>query len=152
MAIKKDEMQEAMNDIDHGKRKYGISLPKLPFPDMDEPKPVPFTEIKVVRTLNDNLYTLEVYNPPTQQATDVLMEVLPGVLELWLQRNRDYGDDPEGRLGPKAQFVDMYRKMKKLKRALWEGKNLTGEQPDEIIKDLIGHSMLALLDIKHGEI
>lgn len=92
--------------------------------------------------------TITITNAPTLQSVRILTSVLPKVLRLFLSKNRDYGDDPEGNLGPKAQFIDMYRKMKKLKRSLWEGQDLIGEQSDEIIADLIGHSLLALLDYK----
>ena len=97
-----------------------------------------------------SLYTLEITNPPNSQSAKVLMEILPGVLELFLQKNRDYGDgtmDEALKLGPKAQFVDMWRKIKKLKRALWDGEKLENESAGEIVMDFIGHGFLVLLDL-----
>lgn len=66
---------------------------------------------------------------------------------------RDYGEadnEAHGSLGSKAEFTHMWRKIHKLKRAMWDGEKLIGEQPYEIIQDLIGHCFLAL-DIMRTE-
>lgn len=55
----------------------------------------------------------------------------------------DYGDAHRD-LGLKAQFVDLNRKVSKLKKAMWEGQKLNGEQPREILLDIIGHCFLAV--------
>jgi hypothetical protein len=59
----------------------------------------------------------------------------------FLKKNADYGPDPDS-LGPKAIFVDIWRKARKLRRALWDGQPLTYEQPREIMMDMIGHLFL----------
>jgi len=65
-------------------------------------------------------------------------------LEEFARKARDYGDEDEFNLGLVGQYADMSRKFKKLRRAMFEGKELTGEQPDEILRDLIGHAWITL--------
>lgn len=59
--------------------------------------------------------------------------------------NREYGNMHQ-ELGVRAQYVDMHRKMGKLRRALWDGAITDDwrEGPREIILDLIGHCFLTL--------
>jgi hypothetical protein len=68
-------------------------------------------------------------------------------------KNIDYADDAN-RLGTKGAFVDIYRKVGKLKRAIWDGQELQGEQPREILIDLIGHCFLTIASmdqvVSHG--
>ena len=47
-------------------------------------------------------------------------------------------------LGAQGQYAELWRKMAKLKKALWDGKELIGEQPREILLDFIGHCFLAI--------
>jgi len=100
-----------------------------------------------------NSVTYSIENIPTEQAMKIVAEVLPNVLTLFLAKNRDYGDThlDHMRLGPKAQFVDIWRKVGKLKRAVWDGVPMAGEQPDEIFADFVGHSLLAILDYRDVE-
>ena len=78
-----------------------------------------------------------------QQVKDVLEHLLPIWLDLFQMKSREYGEAAHD-LGPKAQFVDMSRKFVKLRRAMWEGQELTTEGVDEILLDLIGHCFLTL--------
>lgn len=81
-------------------------------------------------------------------------EILPKWLEHFQRKNADYsspragtGDlevEPHTVLGTAGQFADIWRKVWKLKKALWDKQSLTGEQPDEILFDLIGHCFLTL--------
>jgi|SRR5215831_5582451 len=73
--------------------------------------------------------------------------LLPEWLKLFREKNMDYGDD-SGKLGVKGGFVDIWRKVLKLKRSIWDGKPLRGEQPPEICLDLIGHVFLLLIDMQ----
>lgn len=64
-------------------------------------------------------------------------------------KSRDYnsastGWEPHTFLGVKGQFADIWRKIGKLKKSLWDEERLTGEQPREIIQDLISHLFLTL--------
>lgn len=80
---------------------------------------------------------------PTESSKAIFRRYLPAWSDLFLKKNADYGETGD-LLGSRGQFADMWRKFGKLKRALWDGKALTGEQPDEIILDLIGHAFLTL--------
>lgn len=116
--------------------------------NMNEPKPLPIGEIRV-RAIDDkvagNVIRIEIDNPPTQEARDILMNILPGVLEAWLLKNKDYGDSDELKsLGARAEFVRLWNKAMKLKAGLWEGRELSGEQIPEIMGDMIAHLLLAL--------
>ncbi len=76
-----------------------------------------------------------------------IMELLvPEWTDAFTNDNKDYGDD-ENRLGTKGAFVDIYRKTGKLKRAIWDDVPLSGEQPREILLDLIGHCFLTIASI-----
>lgn len=71
---------------------------------------------------------------------------------IWLkgfERNsRDYNSnsvvtfEPHTVLGLRGQFADIWRKIWKLKKAFWDDETLEGEQPLEIIDDLISHLFL----------
>ena len=113
-----------------------------------EPKPIRQDEIRV-EVIHDlvagDVIRIEITNPPTEEARSILQTILPGVLEAWLKKNKDYGDsDVMKALGAKAEFVRLWNKIAKLKRALWDGEKLEGEQPEEIMGDMIAHLLLAL--------
>jgi len=84
------------------------------------------------------------YEFPTLQSARVFEEVLPDVADLFLEKNKDYGDAAV-HLGAKGQFADMNRKFWKMKSALWDGKKLSGEPIEEVVRDMIGHCLLTLL-------
>lgn len=67
----------------------------------------------------------------TEKAADYNESLVPGV------ENADV-------LGPRGQYAELWRKMAKLKKALWDGKPLNGEQPREVLLDFIGHCFLAI--------
>ena len=52
--------------------------------------------------------------------------------------------EPAEVLGVKGQFAEVWRKIWKLKKAMWDGEELLQEQPREILLDLIGHCFLAI--------
>lgn len=147
------------DDIDENADRWAAKLLRqISKPDNDptkrgEPKPLSANTIRVTRraepsTNGISLYTLEITNIKTQSGQHILMEVLPRVLELFLVKNQDYGDDMGAmRLGPKGQFVDIWRKVGKLKRSLWDGEKMNGEQSDEMLMDLVGHVLLSLSDM-----
>lgn len=74
--------------------------------------------------------------------SDICANHIPAAIARFARKSLDYGDAAD-ELGPRAQFVDINRKIKKLKRALWDGETLQGEQPIEILDDLIAHCLLA---------
>lgn len=78
-----------------------------------------------------NVLVPEFVEHQTQKALDYNDSLVPGV------ENADV-------LGPQGQYAELWRKMAKLKKALWDGKPLVGEQPREILLDFIGHCFLAI--------
>jgi hypothetical protein len=63
--------------------------------------------------------------------------------EYFYLRGADYANVPL--LGSAGPFADLNRKMGKLRQALWEKKPLeTGEDVDEILRDVFGHTLLTL--------
>lgn len=56
----------------------------------------------------------------------------------------EYGFTNHQVLGPRGQFADIWRKIGKLRRALWDGQTLKREQPREVLLDLIGHCLLTI--------
>lgn len=83
----------------------------------------------------------------------ITQDLVPEFLEMFRRKNKDYSSDDfdtHRLLGTRGQFSDIYRKVGKLKKALWDEQPLVGEQPREILFDLIGHCFLtiAMLDAK----
>lgn len=104
--------------------------------------------------LSANSARLEFENLPNEQAIRVVLEVLPKVVELYLKKSRDYGGNVMELmdLGPSACIPDMLRKFGKIKRAVWDGEEMVGEQPDEIIMDLAGHIFIILDEMWNNEV
>jgi hypothetical protein len=71
------------------------------------------------------------------------------LIEQWIQqfiyKNKDYQDGADD-LGAPGQYAEIHRKIRKLKKAMWDGEPLSGEPAREVLLDLIGHCFLA---IKH---
>lgn len=106
-----------------------------------------------VERIGTNTFTYEFQNVPNDQAARIIQDVLPGVLELYMSKSRDYGGNVGEMigLGAKATFVDIWRKVGKLKRAMWDGQKMVGEQVDEILADLVGHVLIILDGMKRGD-
>jgi hypothetical protein len=81
---------------------------------------------------------------PTGQARRVCLEILPGVISLFLQKNVDYDENAQT-LGYKGQFADIHRKYTKLYRGWWLGLPLRSEPAAEVAQDMIAHLLLGLL-------
>lgn len=93
-------------------------------------------------------YTLSLLIPNgiTRQAEGLLWDVVKPALERFISKNVEYSGDGHEDLGPAAQIVDLNRKHKKLRRALWDKEDYSTwtEQPVEIAEDSIGHLILLL--------
>lgn len=74
--------------------------------------------------------------------TYMVNDILPGIVTRFLDKAADYGSTFE-ELGIKGQYSDIHRKVRKLKRAMWEGEELSGEQIDEILADLVGNCLIS---------
>lgn len=73
----------------------------------------------------------------------IFEELLPQWENLFLQKNADYNDE-SFHLGSIGQLGEILRKTGKLDRAMIKGIKLSGEQPDEVLLDVIGHCFLTL--------
>lgn len=82
---------------------------------------------------------------PTETAKYICESLYPEWRDLFLEKNAGYGEmhRDEG-LGLKAQYLDMHRKVGKLRRAWWDGLPIGKETDREVLMDLIGHCFLAL--------
>lgn len=84
---------------------------------------------------------------PEGDAKKITDHLVPEWRHHFLRKNAGYGNMHQD-LGVKAQYVDMHRKVRKLKRALWDLQDIGDESPREVLLDLIGHCFLtiALID------
>jgi hypothetical protein len=87
----------------------------------------------------------------TESAQYIVDEILPVVIEHFLKKNADYGDQHREGLGPKGEFVGIHRKVGKLRRALWDGKAMNFEGAEEMLYELIGACLITLdlIDLEH---
>lgn len=96
--------------------------------------------------LDEDILALSMADP--SPVDRLLIQHLPHVIQLFRSKARDYSDNSgvftADLLGSRGQFGDIWRKIPKLKKALWDGEELAGEQAEEILADLIGHCMLAI--------
>jgi hypothetical protein len=96
----------------------------------------------------------------------ILDKLLPEWQEHFRAKHEDYSNretirlpsqvisvklEPHRILGKAGQFADIWRKIWKLYKALWLHEALEGEQPREILLDLIGHCFLTLALIDEEE-
>ncbi len=88
--------------------------------------------------------------PQTEHGSNIVENLVEEWVQQFISKSNDYGETAN-HLGAAGQYADMHRKMGKLKRALWEGETLTGEQPREILLDLIGHCFLTIHYIDQGD-
>lgn len=84
-------------------------------------------------------------------ATDrIINDLLPEFAEHQRLKAKDYngslvpGVENADVLGARGQYAELWRKMAKLKKSMWDGEALVGEQPREILLDFIGHCFLAI--------
>lgn len=89
----------------------------------------------------------------TKQFARILVGIVPEVLQRFAEKNAEYGNNANRDLGIKAQFVDIHRKMIKLRRALWddEPQALKSEPVEEVIGDLVAHLLLTLDMLREGD-
>lgn len=84
----------------------------------------------------------------SEELQSIILQHLPEWAELFARKNSEYQDGMGSAfvLGARGQFSDMWRKMMKLKIALWEGQpeKLTTEPVEEVLLDMAGHIFLTL--------
>ena len=76
-------------------------------------------------------------------------DILPKAMNKFWEKSRDYGDVFK-ELGIAGQYSDMHRKMFKLRKAMWHGEQLKGEQPDEILEDLLGNILISIYLVRNN--
>jgi hypothetical protein len=86
----------------------------------------------------------------------IVSKLLPEIATMLLEKARDYdaGSTYNHRvLGLPGQFADIWRKVAKLKKGMWEGQDLAGEPLRVVLQDMIGHCLLAieLIDSGNGD-
>lgn len=84
------------------------------------------------------------------RAAVILSVVMPEFVDRFSEASLHYGDTNADVLGPAGQFADIWRKIGPLKRALWDGQDLTREPAREILFDLIGHCFLTIEMLDRG--
>lgn len=84
--------------------------------------------------------------PQTELAARIMFEHAPEALAHFLRRNAEYGDDNDFNLGVQGQYVDISRKVQKLKRRWWYGEDAPdGAESDRtIVMELIGHLLMSM--------
>lgn len=90
-----------------------------------------------------NTFDAHVEPGDSQELRNIAIQLMPEWLSLFSQKNKDYGNNAK-ELGLRGQFADIWRKVAKLKRSMWDGEELQFEGTEEIIMDLIGHLFLSL--------
>jgi len=79
---------------------------------------------------------------------DLLREQLFPAILLFRRKARDYSERSgiftADLLGARGQFAEIWRKIPKLKKGMWDGDELVGETVTEILMDLLGHTLLSL--------
>jgi hypothetical protein len=120
--------------------------------DIPRPARLPSDPVVWVEQLAPHTIEYRIENiPDDEKIIEIINSILPKCLELYLAKVKDYGG-VSGGLGPRAPFVDMWRKMIKLKRCLWEGEDLKFEQPSEILQDFIGTVLNILVELDEHHI
>lgn len=82
--------------------------------------------------------------PQTASGHFIQEVLLPEFLERFFAKNADYGDQHRAGLGVAAEYVGIHRKVEKLKKALWDGQTMNGEDAREMLFDLIGQCFIVL--------
>lgn len=85
----------------------------------------------------------------------IMQQLIPEWAAHFDRKHSDYldkgGFEPHKVLGERGQFADIWRKIWKLKNAMWDGKELVAEGKREILLDLIGHCFLSIALIDRPE-
>lgn len=90
------------------------------------------------------------FHIPVDQCT--LFDALQSSWERFSNKYKEYEPGAADETGLAGQWADLHRKVRKLKRAFWEGEEgyLTTEGEEEILDDLLGHVLLCKEMIARG--
>lgn len=82
--------------------------------------------------------------PQTQQA-ERCIEIMVAAMSLFISKNAGYGEPDGDDLGSAGQWADMHRKIKLIKRHLWDKEPWTHHEPfEQVCEELIGHLLLTI--------
>jgi hypothetical protein len=76
----------------------------------------------------------------------VITELVGEWVNYFSDKQADYKDDGNT-FGAMGIVPDIDRKAKKIRRAIWDHQRLAGEQPREILFDMIGHCFLMVAEL-----
>lgn len=111
------------------------------------------TQPDTVRT-EANAYVPQLELPVSN--TEIARNIIEGgileeALSLFIRKSNVYGDPDGEDLGLKGQYADMHRKWKLLKRAMWEGETIAGDEGlEERLMDFFGHILLSIKYARDG--
>ena len=86
------------------------------------------------------------------KSLDEIHKILDMVWEGFASKYGEYGEGAADALGLAGQWGDLHRKLMKLRRSFWVGESgyLVTEQEAEILRDMIGHCLLAIHMLDRG--
>lgn len=95
---------------------------------------------------DDASMTIPMPRVKTKVAARIISEHMPEALQHFLKRNAEYGEDNDFNLGVRGQYVDISRKVQKLKRRWWDNHDVApGSESDKVVvMELIGHLLMAM--------
>lgn len=99
--------------------------------------------IKASSALEPSDATLEGEEYQTHSAAYIMQTLVSEWRQQFLEKNAAYGEDKDP-LGSSAEFVEIWRKARKLRRALWEMEDIGEEDVREVAMDMIGHLFLLI--------
>lgn len=141
---------EAVRDVLLGRQPLSVPphiAAEKYLPKTTEPLHILERPLVTIEQVGKQQWNMEFLNVKTNEAQEVV-KLLPEILNRFLTKNVDYQDFPEADLGPKAHFVGIWRKVGKIKQALWYDRPLEHEQLSEVIDDMIGHLLLARIGLQ----
>lgn len=96
---------------------------------------------------------LSVLLSEAQRQNQVAAEITGPLLLEWLSQfiEKNKGYKPGWDLGMSGEYAEIFRKTGKLHHSIWDGEKLEGEQPREVVMDLIGHCFLFLVHCDNGK-
>lgn len=106
----------------------------------------PLAQDRIIATDIASEFAFNGVTAKTDLARRIVRTHLPEAMAHFLRRNEEYGDDNDFNLGTRGQYVDISRKVQKLKRRWWDGQPLAdGAESDKtVVMELIGHLLMSL--------
>jgi hypothetical protein len=83
---------------------------------------------------------------------DAYIRAAVAALDAFAEGFQEYGPGAADETGLAGQWGELHRKVRKLKPVMWDGEaeRLTRETPQEVLRDIVGHCLLALEMYERG--